>query len=277
MMLSLLLFDHYTEDAPSRFYLGADEAAWLARFDVPLLLSFAVMLRHERRSKKARIPVALAEWGNDSSAYHFLTAFGRHIAPARDYAASVRRWNAEAGSHVFGVPQDWLCSPAVRVMTGLTVKESQERTIDSFFELNDLAPEVNFIPVLQGDSFGDYLRHVERYEQRGVNLYNFELVGVGSVAHRSDTPFAVELINRLHSDGLSRLHVFGMKAPGIRQVAPLVASLDSHAWSYSARKNPPLEGCKHKRCEHCPRYAMKWRARVLEAIERPSGQDRLFL
>jgi hypothetical protein len=273
---SLLFFDHYDDGAePSRFMLGADAPNWLSRFDVSLLLSFAALRKHESKSKK--FPRALAPWGSDSSAYHFQTKYGRHIVPAAEYAASVRRWKREAGNHLFAVPQDWLCSRDVRALTGLTVEESQARTVDSYFELNTLAEEVNFIPVLQGDTFEDYLRHVEEYDRRGVNLWNLDLIGVGSVAHRSDTPFAVELINRLHGDGLTRLHVFGMKADGIEQVAPLVASLDSHAWSYRARKNPPLEGCRHRRCEHCPKFALQWRERVVRAIENPSGQTRLFL
>ena len=52
----------------------------------------------------------------------------------------------------------------------------------------------------------------------------------------------------------------------------VLRSADSLAWSYRARKHPPLPGCPHARCNHCLPYALAWRARVLQAIRR--GQRR---
>jgi hypothetical protein len=45
---------------------------------------------------------------------------------------------------------------------------------------------------------------------------------------------------------------------------------NSLAWSYAARRRPPLPGCHgHRNCANCPRYALAWRARALAALDAP--------
>lgn len=273
----LLFFDHYDEPTPATFYLGSHSPAWLKRVAVPQLYSFAVLSDYAKKAKT--LPEALAEWSNDTSAYAYLLKFGRWPYQPKELVEVVRRYRSageDANRHAFSATMDFLCTPEVRAATGLTVEESQRRTVESFLELSALAPEVTFLPTLQGDDFADYLRHAEMFDRAGVNLFDFELVGVGSIAGRESTPFAAELITRLHSDGLTRLHAFGMKF-GIEKVGGLVSSFDSHAWSYEARRRSPLPDCEHRKCNNCLRYALKWRERVLKAIENPSGQSRLFL
>jgi hypothetical protein len=271
---SLLFFDHYeAETCEPVFYLGSHAPGWLRTVNVPQLLSHAVLTDYEKRSKK--LPEAVTEWANDSSAPDHLKRFGAWQFSAREYVARVRRWrdSGEDGNrHTLAGTMDYLCSAEIRAATGLSVEESQRRTVESYLELSALAPEINFLPTLQGDAFGDYLSHVEMYDRAGVNLFNLDLVGVGSIAFRESTPLAAELITRLHADGLRRLHAFGMKF-GIEQVAGKVASFDSHAWSYEARKRAPLPDCEHRKCNNCLKYALKWRDRILRAAARPSGQS----
>jgi len=49
---------------------------------------------------------------------------------------------------------------------GLTVAEHQARTVANYLELHSLAPELPFVPVLQGWSLDDCHRCVELYEAR---------------------------------------------------------------------------------------------------------------
>jgi hypothetical protein len=46
-------------------------------------------------------------------------------------------------------------------------------------------------------------------------------------------------------------------------------SADSLAWSYAARRRPPLAGCRHRTRANCPRYALAWRARLLARLDGP--------
>jgi hypothetical protein len=60
-----------------------------------------------------------------------------------------------------------------------------------------------------------------------------------------------------------RLHGFGVKKAGIESYGDYMASADSMAWSYRARRSWPLPGCTHKSCANCPRYALRWRDELL--------------
>ena len=53
-----------------------------------------------------------------------------------------------------------------------------------------------------------------------------------------------------------------------------LASADSLAWSYDARRRPPLPGHTHKNCANCQPYALTWRTRVLNSLP-PSQQPTL--
>src|SRR5262249_17744829 len=92
------------------------------------------------------------------------------------------------------------------------------------------------------------------------------LVGVGSVCRRQSTTDAGRILTALHLAGLTRLHGFGFKITGLRRYGRLLASADSMAWSYTARRQPPLSGCVgHLNCANCPRYAASWRTPVPDA------------
>jgi hypothetical protein len=160
--------------------------------------------------------------------------------------------------------------------TGLSVKEHQRRTITSYEELRDLAPEVPWTPVLQGWTAGDYRDHIEMYKKRGHNLWKLPVVGIGTMCRRQNTLSAQLTISSLHRDGL-RLHGFGFKVQGLRGVAGALASADSLAWSYDARRAPPYPGHTHKNCANCAEYALDWRESLLSRIERDQDQRLLQL
>ena len=53
--------------------------------------------------------------------------------------------------------------------------------------------------------------------------------------------------------------------PGLRRVRGLLASADSMAWSFDARRTDPLPGHTHKSCANCLEYALRWREHALVA------------
>lgn len=83
-------------------------------------------------------------------------------------------------------------------------------------------------------------------------------MGLGSVCRRQGTNEAEGFIRELAGAGL-RLHGFGFKMLGLLRVGDALASSDSLAWSFHARKRPPLPGCVHRSCANCRRYALRWR------------------
>jgi len=180
-----------------------------------------------------------------------------------EYIDSVYRYQFELGQLDFASPQDWMCEPQILKQTGLTVKKHQQHTISNYIALTILAPDLPFIPVLQGWNIADYHAHLEMYRKRGVDLTTEPLVGLGSVCRRQATKEIAELVSSLYACGL-KLHGFGVKTNGLAQYKSKLTSCDSMAWSFTARMEPPLPGCVgHKSCNNCMRYAEMWRKRVL--------------
>lgn len=256
------------------FLLGTHQPGWLATAGVPLFVS-------DRRLRVYKtLPRAVAPWALDSGGFTELQQYGRWTVTPAAYAARVRRYRDHIGGLTWAAPMDWMCEPAViaggRIGplrfagTGLSVAEHQRRTVDNFVQLRDLAPDLPFIPVIQGYTTAEYLACVDLYDRAGVDLTTQPLVGLGSVCRRQGTGEAAGIIAALHAVGVRRLHGFGVKTLGLRRYGHLLASADSMAWSVDARlrRTPALRGCagRHKNCANCLPWALTWRrTRVLAA------------
>lgn len=242
------------------FYLGTHKPEWLGRTEVPLFLS-------RRRLAERKLPkMATGYWALDSGGFTQLSLYGRWTISAKQYVDEVRRWVECPGKLRWAAAMDWMCEPFIVAKTGLSVSEHQKKTLDNYLELIDIAPELPWVPVLQGWHYEDYLEHLRQYEDAlGKPLSSLDLVGLGSVCRRQDTSMAEELIADLSGRGI-RLHGFGFKVKGLERVGKFLASADSMAWSLAARRSQPLPGCKHASCANCLIYALRWREHVLRVI-----------
>jgi hypothetical protein len=160
-----------------------------------------------------------------------------------------------------------MCEPQIRAKTGLTVAEHQARTVGNFLDLMAEDPLLDIIPAVQGETIADYERCIHLYEQHGIHLADFPLVGVGSICRRPPRE-AAAILATLAGFGL-RLHGFGLALEGLAATADLIVSADSLAWSRDARWNPPLDGHTHASCSNCLHWALKWRERVLKTLHAP--------
>jgi hypothetical protein len=249
------------------FFLGVHRPHWLNSLDVPLFIS-----RRHLASRKS-LPRALTTWAVDSGGFTELGMFGEWTVSPRQYAGEVSRFAAEIGKLAWAPALDWMCEPAIRARTGLSTAEHQRRTVQSYLDLCQIAPERSWVPVLQGWAQEDYLRHWEAYEAAGVDLAALPLVGVGSVCRRQHTREAAQIVRSLSP---LRLHLFGFKTTGLLEVADGCVSADSMAWSANARRHPALPACRarHKNCANCSIWALAWRARLLDRLAtRPPGHQ----
>lgn len=213
-----------------------------------------------RRMKNFR-PAGCNSWGLDSGAFSELSLKGRWTITPQQYAAEVFRLRDEIGHLSWVAPQDWMCEPFILAKTGFDVQTHQRLTVENFLTLRSLLGSL-VIPVLQGWSPWDYLRHVEMYEKSGINLRQEPTVGVGSICRRSHMASACTILTLLHSEGL-QLHAFGLKLGGLKLGHPLIKSADSMAWSFDARRTPHrLPGHPHKNCANCLEFAELWRDKV---------------
>jgi hypothetical protein len=257
-----------------RFYLGTHQPHWLRSLDVPLFVSRRRLVDYKT------LPVAKGRWALDSGGFTELLMHGRWTMTAAEYAIEVRRFRDEIGGLDWAAPQDWMCEPQIihggvisgrtAPGTGLDCEEHQRRTVANLIELRALAPDLPWVPVLQGWTIADYLRCIEMYDRGGVDLRQEPLIGLGSVCRRSRETEGAAIVQTLASMGL-RLHGFGFKLTGLAMCGRQLASADSLAWSYSGRKAGPCPRGP-KNCANCLHFALAWRQRVLAAAS-PRQQE----
>jgi hypothetical protein len=243
-----------------RFYLGTAWPNYFEQTDVPLCVS-ALTLKARKRMPKARGP-----WILDSGAFTQISGMGRFEMEAKEYARLAQRCMDEIG-HLDGAAiQDWMCEPFVLAKTGKTIAEHQKLTCESFSELRYHAPDVSWVPVLQGYFYEDYLAHLELYAEYDDDLSLWPVVGVGSICRRQSTGMVEGLLIELSRRGL-RLHGFGLKELALRRIGYYLHSSDSMAWSFRARReNFKLPTCTHTRCTNCLPNALRWREKVVAGI-----------
>jgi hypothetical protein len=254
---------------PPTFYLGTHMPNWLATSTIRLFVS------HRRLAKYKTLPIARTPWALDSGGFSELAMYGEWRTTPEEYVAAVVRYATEIGRLSWAAPQDWMCEPQMLQRTGLTVIEHQKRTIDNFVYLTQLWSRLSdadcpFKPPLQGQLLPDYLRCWDMYGEAGVDLREYNVVGLGSVCRRQATEEIGEIVTALRELAPDLpLHGFGVKKQGLEKYGHLLASADSMAWSVEARRRQqPLPGCTgHKNCANCPRYAYQWHRRITATLQ----------
>lgn len=251
-----------------QFYLGTHRPSWLGRLDVPLFVSIRTLRERPAGGR------ALAPWAMDSGGYTELSKHAGWATPAAAYAEEIERHAERVGELAWAAPQDWICAPPMLAATGLSIDEHIDRTVASVVELRGLVRGVHVAAMLQGWTLADYLRCVELYAAAGIDLAGEPVVGLGSIAGRQASPEVAWIVRQLAAGGL-RLHGFGVKVRGWQAFGDVLASADSMAWSFDARRSEPLAGCTHRgRCANCQRYALRWREDLL-ARPRGTGPGRI--
>jgi hypothetical protein len=251
------------------FYLGIGEPSWLNSLDVP---AFINRRRFEKLKKK--FPRARTRWGLDSGGYTEIELFGGWRTAARDYIALVRFLRDEVGNLDFALIQDWPVTAVTNRITGLSVKAHQARTLYSYIELVEAAPDVNRVPVLTGWDPHDFIEMASSYYSCAVDLERLPVVALGGLAARQHLPEVAELVAYFRRCGI-RLHGLGFKKSGLSKCAHLLASADSQSWSREARleaaggERRPTPGCAHTaHCGNCLHRALEYREEIMRTLPR---------
>jgi hypothetical protein len=243
---------------------------WLETSPVPLFVS------HRRLARNVSVPRANIEWALDSGGFTELKMYGEWRTTPEEYVAAVRRYDREIGRLEWAATQDWMCEPFMLAKTGLTVEAHQLATVRNFVQLQALwyretDDESPFMPPVQGWAAEDYARCADLYTEHGVDIREFELVGVGSVCRRQHTAEIGDILETLrgHVDPELPTHLFGAKTLGLRRYGHMTTTADSLAWSLDAYYLG-RQGCdtEHPRaavtCANCLPYALRWRESVLD-------------
>lgn len=288
------------DELVAELYLGTHMTSWLWDKALEKLFKGVTFFisRVRLAPRRSPFPRALHRYCIDSGGFSELQKFGRWRITAAEYVAEIRRFLAELGYElcVWVAPQDWMCEEIVirggigargqvfhstREARGLkpgdpeqdlttAVRIHQRKTVDNLIELRTLAPEIKFIPVLQGNSFDDYKHCDQLYAEAGIDLAAEPVVGLGSVCRRQATSEIREIVEYFAGKGY-RLHGFGVKTLGLAQYADGLVSADSMAWSEDARRSDPLPGHTHKNCANCPDWAHRWHRRIVQQHLTPTA------
>jgi hypothetical protein len=215
-----------------------------------------------------RLRPAKCSWALDSGGFTELKMHGKWTISPKRYVWEAQYLYEEVGGLEWLATQDWMCEPEMLAKTGLSVREHQKRSVESYMTLTKLDPSLPWVPVLQGWAPDDYLTNFEDYLKMGVKLEGLPRVGIGSVCRRQHTEGVEGVVRELHTRGV-KLHAFGMKTRGLAVLKDFLVSSDSMAWSFQARRSKVLmEGCTgHSNCANCLRYALHWRANMLRKIK----------
>lgn len=238
-------------------YIGTHKAHHLAS---PLLEGQALFVSVRTLRGRRTLPRARCRWALDSGAFTEISTRGRWTVSPEAYVAEVRRYRQEIGRMDWAAIQDWMCEPHILELTGLSVEEHQRRTVESYLELRRLAPEVPWLPILQGWTLEDYQRHLRMYTAAGVDLWDAPLVGIGSICRRQGTAEA-EAILRHFSALKIDLHAFGLKRTGLHRCWSHIRSMDSMAWSFWHRKH-------RTGLQNSLEAALQWEAEIVHALRR---------
>lgn len=259
--------------ASTKFWLGyhIPSGLWGGELHGPVFVSVQRLRKRKSEWPRSLVPIAL-----DSAGFSQITMHGQWLISPAEHVAICRRAIAELGTVEWAAIQDWMCEDDALARTGLSIAEHQRRTIVSYETLLELAPEVRWVPALQGRSLSDYMRHLEDYKRAGHDLLALDLVGLGSVCRRQATAEIVALVRGLASTGL-RLHGFGVKSTGLELISDALVSADSMAWSFEGRVETRETGrrdSKGRGLGNSPEYAEVFRQRMLALIAAPKSQIR---
>lgn len=211
-----------------RFFVGLHQPSDARHFDA----SFISINRI--RNRKSHFPVS--DWILDSGAFSTILTHGGYPEPVETYAAQIRRWK-DCGNLLAAVSQDYMCEPSMLAITGLTIPDHQQLTIDRYDALLLCVTGCYIMPVLQGYAPEDYVSHIRQY---GARLAHGAWVGVGSVCKRNGNPRAIlDVLIAIKTERPDlRLHGFGLKTIALANgvIRRLLYTADSMAWSFAARK-----------------------------------------
>ena len=240
-----------------KFYLGSTDPSWIGRSPAPLMVNV------NRPLSKWPRRAALNGWFCDSGAFTHINKHGRWTRTPAEHVELVRTFADRCPGLEYAAPMDWMCEPFALARTGLTVIEHQRRTVANLLELRSLAPEIPWVPVLQGYEVNDYLACANMYDQAGIDLRGEPLVGVGSVCRRQNSDEIELVFYNLWLQDLKNTHGFGVKLYGLDDYQQYIKSADSTAWAASAKWRPNICGnLDHKSCSSCYVWAHQWYEKI---------------
>ena len=124
-----------------KFYTGCHQPSDAKHLDLPFIS------RNRLRTRRSAFEVG--DWIMDSGAFTQILKHGGYTDGVEEYAAQIKRWSTN-GNLMAAVAQDYMCESHMLKITGKTILEHQQLTVERYDAL--LACDtggVHVMPVLQ--------------------------------------------------------------------------------------------------------------------------------
>lgn len=230
--------------------------------DAPMLVSANAFARRGALKFHRVDPFDGADVALDSAGFVAMMRYGGYPWSVAAYVrlAAARPW-------AWWASRDYCCEPQI-AGNAEEVSRRIALTVASLSECReaaDLAGIAAPMPVLQGWHPADYLRCAEAMGSLPA------LVGVGSVCRRSlaGSDGLLSVLGALDAalPRHVRLHLFGVKGSAIAALAghPRIASVDSMAWDFAARREKSKRGLPSCTIEHRAAEMRRWYGQQMNA------------
>lgn len=160
----------------------------------------------------------------DSGAFSLINKYGDYPYDYRRYIAFAKRLKPD-----YIAIMDYPCEPNSKI--DLPIKERIDKTIENAIKLMDLAPNLNWVMVIQGWDVNNYLYCLDKIKEHGLLT---PLTAIGSVCVRKKLKEVRDIIVTIRRETPKRikLHCFGLNLRFVRDytIFNSIYSFDSHAW-----------------------------------------------
>jgi hypothetical protein len=217
------------------FFFGVSSGSTKKALEKLAPRKFNIMINYA--SKVRAVPKNVNKLFVDSGGFSFVYKLNDYPDSPKDYLRFVYRVGAD-----YFANRDYPAHPQVLKKLGITVRESQMRTIENQIRimelLEDYYPKLKprFVAVLQGWELEDYLWMLDYMREHGLLT---PLIGLGSMVRNDGTPRKYIVAIRKELPRKYRLHGFGIKFSLLKhkEVWDALYSADSLAYHFHVRKN----------------------------------------
>lgn len=244
---------------------------------VHVMLVAAAHWDDERGRFRVRRPPAdhVASMCVDSGGFTAARRWGKYPWSVAQYTDFIREVCRDTPLDFCAI-MDYACEPGVDRSILDTNLARIRATIANEIACRETAPELPWLPVLQGDSLEE--RTFDLSQRRAAGLLPTDYAGIGSVCGRGVS--GARRVVKFYADRLPgvRFHGFGMHVQALDDpaVAAVMRSWDSYSWNWGkGRKGvdrPPeyLRRPSESFTEHTRRLAkLYWRNTVRPRLSRP--------
>lgn len=188
----------------------------------------------QRRRFRIRRPPAdhIASIALDSGGFTACRRWGQYPWTHQQYIDFVRDTARDATLDFVAI-MDYACEREVHRGIHATNRDRIHATLTNDLRLRDLAPDLPWLSVLQGNTLDE--RAYDLARRRALDLLPTHHAGLGSICGRPATEAAAVLRWYAHQLPSVRYHAFGLDARALDNDSAYfaVASWDSYAWNWA--------------------------------------------